>query len=147
MENRKANSDNAAAAIEAALEAFEYEKIRKQREKVEAETRKRRMAEMRELGMSEDEIVDQLCSNRVPGPCEIMGEFPPQESCAPNPPPPGCPCPDPDCPKRSPFDYQMHDTDLAKIKSMTMRVPECALRKGVKYYLTRIHIVRVSNII
>ena len=117
MEARKGNADNRAQAIEAALEAFEYDKKKKERMKTEAATRKRRVEELRELGMSEDEIVDQLCSDRVPGPCEIMGEFPPQESCAPNPPPPGCPCPDAACPKRAPFDYQMHDTDLAKIKS------------------------------
>jgi len=117
MANRTSQSDNTAAAIVAALEAFEYEKVKKERAKIEAATRKRRIAEMREMGMSEAEIVDQLCSDRVPGPCEITGEFPPQESCAPNPPPPGCPCPDPACPKRAPFDYQMHDTDLAKIKN------------------------------
>ena len=117
MASRNASSDNASAAIEAALEAFEYEKVRKERMKTEAETRKRRVEEMKELGMSEEEIVDQLCSDRVPGPCEIMGEFPPQEACAPNPPPPGCPCPDPACPKRAFFDYQMRDMDLEKIKS------------------------------
>ena len=120
MAQRKDGTDNKAAAVQAALEAFQAEKVRKEREKVEAETRKRRIAEMREMGLSEEEIVDQLCSNRVPGPCEIMGEFPPQSVCAPNPPPPGCPCPDPACPKRAPFDYQMHDTDLAKIKSKTI---------------------------
>jgi len=117
MEKRKEGNDNSGAAIEAALEAFEYEKVRKERAKIEAEARKRRVAELREAGLSEDEIVHELCVNRVPGPCEIMGEFPPQASCAPNPPPPGCPCPDPACPKRAPFDYQMHDTDLAKIKN------------------------------
>jgi len=117
METIKGGNDNREAAIKAALEAFEFEKIRKEREKTEAATRKRRVEEMREMGMTEEEIVDQLCSDRVPGPCEIMGEFPPQEACAPNPPPPGCPCPDAACPKRAPFDYQMHDTDLAKIKS------------------------------
>jgi len=117
MAKRKDGTDNKAAAVQAALEAFEADKVKKEREKVEAETRKRRIAELREAGLSEEEIVDQLCSNRVPGPCEIMGEFPPQAACAPNPPPPGCPCPDPACPKRAPFDYQMHDTDLAKIKN------------------------------
>jgi len=158
MEKRKGDNDNSAAAIEAALEAFEYEKVRKERAKIEAEARKRRVAELREAGLTEDEIVHELCVNRVPGPCELMGEFPPQASCAPNPPPPGCPCPDPACPKRAPFDYQMHDTDLAKIKnpydrkntekflsSQSYKTMECELKNPTYKDLSKSYPKRPKN--
>ena len=60
LEARGKTTGNAAAAIQAALEAFEFEKLRKERLIVEGAARKKRIDEMREQGMSEDEIVDQV---------------------------------------------------------------------------------------
>jgi len=115
MASRHHHTDNTAAAMEAALEAFEWDKIKKEKEKDQAETRKRKIEEMREQGMSEDEIFDVFCRSHIPGPCDISGEYPPQEGCGEI--PVGCPCPDPQCPRRAPFDYQMRDLNLANIKN------------------------------
>jgi len=106
------------AAMEAALEAWKLDKMRKEKEKGQEEARKRKIEAFKNEGLDDEEIYDLMCVVGEMGQCDIVGDYPIQEACVPPPnDPPGCPCPDLMCPKRATFDHQMFDLDMSKYKT------------------------------
>ena len=106
------------AAMEAALEAWKLDKMRKEKEKGQEDAKKRKIEAYRNEGLDDEEIYDLMCVVGQAGQCEIIGDYPKQSACQPPPnDPPGCPCPDMTCPKRAMFDHTMFDRDMSKYKS------------------------------
>ena len=102
--------------MEAALDAWKKEKFRKEKEKKNKEWKNKKIAGYKARGLDEEEIYDLMCVEKDP--CAIMGDYPLQKACQPDPnDPPGCPCPDLKCSKRAKFDNDMFDNDMSKYKS------------------------------